>query len=234
MTGNSALPHSHALLDGPRIAQTRLALGVSLRELSEVTGIATQTLKAIETQEGSRRTGTWITLNQLALVADILALHPRDLFIPEPGGTHEALTDAQQVAALLQHNGRPIPPELLAEALDWNLDRLTEATDNLSLALPLVGLRLNINRAGHLSIVSSANVAGPAAKRLSHLAIGNRGMTRVEAETTMAAASGRLPSNDIRDAVHRVAVGRLLKVGVLTIKGPALAPTPALEFALDF
>lgn len=234
MTNSTDIAGSHALLDGPRIAQTRLALGLSEREVNDVTGIAYPTLRAIESQEGSRRTASLITLNQLRLLAETLALPISDLFASEPTARPEDPADAVQVTALLQHAGRSVPTELLAEALGWDLQRLRQATDDLLLSLPLTGLRLNTNRAGHVSIVTSLDIAGRAAQRLGKLTLGDRGMPRTEAELTAAAIALGLSMNDIKTAAQRIALGRLIRAGVLTTRNAAVVPTPELEYALNF
>ncbi len=234
MSDSRSTTGSHALLDGPRIAQTRLALGLSEREVTDVTGIAFLTLRAIESQEGSRRTASLITLNQLRLLAETLALPVSDLFASEPTARPEDPADAAQVTALLQHAGRAVPTELLAEALGWDLQRLRQATDDLLLSLPLTGLRLNTNRAGHVSIATALDVTGPAAQRLGELTLGYRGMTRIEAELAVLAFGRRLPTNDFKNAARRIAMGRLIRAGVLTTREAAVVPTPGLDYALNF
>ncbi len=129
---------------------------------------------------------------------------------------------------------KPVLPELLAQALGWKLKRVNATADELTRSLPLVGLRLHRNSTGQLAILSPTDGNGPAARTLDSLTLDNRGLAGVEAEMPAIAIDRGLPRSEVKDAAKRIALGRLLRQGVLTAAQPAILPSPAVDFALDF
>jgi len=223
-----------AVLDGPRIAAARLATGMAEKAIYATTGISPQTLRAIEAQDGGRRTAAAVSLNQLRLLAEALAIPVAALFTTEDHREPDHPNDARELTALVQHAAKPVLPELLAHALGWELRRVNRTTEELVRSLPLVGLRLHRNSTGQLALMSALDHNGAAARALERLTLDNRSLNRTEAQLVTIAHDRGLPRKEVNDAVKRIALGHLVKQGILVSAYPDVRLDPVVKYALEF
>ncbi|MCW2605418.1 MAG: family transcriptional regulator [Frankiales bacterium] len=222
------------VLDGPKIRQLRLAAGMSELALVDAVGIGWPTLRLIEARGGGRRAAASISLNQLSLIADTLAVPIQSLFLDNPGVQPADTHDPRALGALLQHVGKSVLPEEAAQALDWTLDRLLRAADNLALALPLVGLRLRRTLDGKLSVVSETNGTSRADAIAAGISRDARSMNESEA-LLLYAITGRTLSPKTMNNARRVAYAGLLKHRLITEDDDCNPEAgPAVAYAFDF
>lgn len=137
------------MLDHRVIGRRRRALGLSLLELAEQTGLRYDDLERYENP------GTCtIELREALILADALGLSVQQVCgqraAAECGG------DAAIIGALLTRLAKPTAVETLGHALNWTADRVLGALDGLGDLLARCGQRLQSFDGQHYAIIEDA------------------------------------------------------------------------------
>lgn len=219
--------------NGDKVRDRILDMRISERELARRTGLGEATVRAL-----LRRS----ELNTSAQVADIyraldeLGLTPGQLLDPpmpvEPDDTTD--DDIDSLTGLLMTERIMHPPDRLALALGWTLDRLSATLTGLEARLRPAGLRVHRNSMG-ITLRPATDNADEAAQRLADLHDDEDGIHQGTARVLYAIYTGDISSRETRND-HQVQLGALKNRGAIHIRfgdGTRYTLTDDVAYAVD-
>lgn len=127
------------ILDADLLRRRRVELRLSIRQLAENVGVTSPVIRAMEAGDNHKD----LAVGFIERVADSLGLDPATLWATDNDTEGAPGDDAATVGAVLHATGVLTPTVTIAEILDWSLDRVDTALDDLAVALAAAGLRLH-------------------------------------------------------------------------------------------
>lgn len=219
-----------SLLNVPLIRERRRELGFSQRALAKELGQSSAWVASLEKRANHRE----LRLGQLARLAETLGVSLSELLRTSGGECTAAAMDATKIEALLFDAQRAVPPEVLAETLDWTLQRTLRALGELRQSLATRGLSLQRTNGGFKLVGSSNALTKTEWSRVIKAHAARFGLKRNEAKALYGVFTGAIAdgwesraSNDLRVCMARLIKNQLV---VESDDGPALHPD--VEYAL--
>lgn len=224
-----------SLLDCERIESLRLERGLSQRELGRRTGATLTVIKGLE----AGRNHNELSIRFLTDLATALEVEPAALFRraaePEESGKVASEADLRKLGAAFASERTGLSRKNLARTLSWRLDRLDRALASLGERLAEVGMSVERGSSGWKLRPDLAALAWDDELRLTQARHRERGLLLREAELLRAALDNRLGGKWEQHLgnADRVALGGLLKSGLLVRGQRGIEPSDAVRRSLD-
>lgn len=134
------------ILNGQRIRALRLERGFSQREVARRIGVTVIVVNGIE----DGRNHLELTLRLVSDLAVALDVEAAELFAKAPSAelSEEPRSDLRKLGAVFASERNGIHRDAIARVLDWPLDRVEKASDQLRQRLPALGMRLERGSSG--------------------------------------------------------------------------------------
>lgn len=209
-------------LNARKLFLARLDRHLSSRELAQAAGFSASTLNRLET--GQNPNVSTITLLQYLRLCDALAVSPDTLIEqPDQPASRESASDAsgddpQVLLALLLTVAGQVHVDVLAECLDWTLDRCHAAYERLNEQLEALGLTV-YRRSGLYSLRPAHDKHEAALLRYrNHPRASQRAsiISPQRARLVYAATVKPFPSDAVRDNTRKD-ISTLISAGILDL-----------------
>jgi len=219
------------IIDCRRLRERRLAAGLSQRQLGKALGVDAVLIMRLERGESHDS----LPLHRLTALGRALGVSPASLLAdgsgaPEPAGLED---DARQLCALLAELDKMVGRDELAEALNWPLSRVNDATRALSNRLHDSGLKLQstwgLRLRGAAELVDADTLA-----TVERAGAARRGLSLSTAALLRRAALGELDERWAQRASNpeRVTLATLLRMGLIERSGSGYQVSADVEYSL--
>ena len=204
------------LLDPATVRHRRMELGLTESYLGSLCGVSSSVIRRLESN--------WpqddLSARFVALLADRLGVHVEDLLacqhrsIDDTGPSGDG-SDARTLGAILLAAREPVPYGALCDVLDWGLDRLHDAIEDLASALEPAGGAVIDNDATLTVVDDLAPVPRQQVIDVARAAFARRRPTLPELRVVHQLVNGKVVRREDLDTATGRTVGRLRTVGVL-------------------